>query len=87
MMCYGTSKETCRNDIEQGIGISMIESRASAIPIDKGNCIRDYVNPCHRGSSDEIIKEHVGTNMGIQIPLLVIDRRVVSVMSACLPNT
>ena len=33
----------------------------------------------------KIIEEHVGTNMGIQIPLLVIDRRV-SVMSACLPN-
>ena len=29
------------NEIEQGIGISMIESRASNIPMDKGNCIRD----------------------------------------------
>ena len=36
--------------------------------------------------TDEIIEEHVGASMGIQIPLLVIDRRVVSVMSACLPN-
>ena len=26
--------------------------------------------------------EHVGANMGIHIPLLVIDRRVISVMSA-----
>jgi len=34
----------------------------------------------------KIIEEHVGTNMGIQIPLLVIDRRVVSVMSTYLPN-
>ena len=85
-MCYGTSKETCRNVIEQGIGIPMVESRASAIPVDKGNRIRDWLNPRYRGSFDEIIEEHVGANMGIQIPLLVIDRRGVSVMSACLPN-
>ena len=64
----------------------MIESRASNVPIDKGNCIQDYLNPRHRGSSDDNIEEHVGANMGIQIPLLVIDRRGVSVMSACLPN-
>ena len=74
------------NEIEQGMGIPMIESRASNVPLDKGNCIRGYLNPRHRGSSDEIIEELVGANMGIQIPLLVIDRRVVSVMSACLPN-
>ena len=38
------------------------------------------------GMTDEIIVEHVGANMGIQILLLVIDRRVVSVMSTCLSN-
>ena len=64
----------------------MIKSWESNVPIDKGNCIRDFLNPRHRGSSDEIIMEHVGANMGIQIPLLVIDRRVVLVMSTCLPN-
>ena len=74
------------NEIERGIGIPTIESRASNVPIDKGNCIRDCLNPRHRGSSDEIIVEHVGANMGIQIPLLVIGQKVVSVMSACLPN-
>ena len=74
------------NEIEQGIGIPTIKSRASNIPIDKGNYIRDWLNPRHRGSSDEIIVEHVGANMGIQIPLLVIDRRVVSVVSAWFPN-
>ena len=74
------------NEIERGIGIATIESRASNIPFDKGNSIRGCLNPRHRGSSDEIIEEHVGANMGIQIPLLVIDRRVVSVMSTCLPN-
>ena len=56
------------------------------VPIDNGNCIWDYLNPRHRDSFDEIIVEHVGANMGIQILLLVIDRRGVSVMSACLPN-
>ena len=79
-------KRLAGNEIEQGIGIPTIESRASNVPIDKGNCIRGGLNPRHRGSSDEIIEEHVGANMGIQILLLVIDRRVVSVMSACLPN-
>ena len=79
-------KRLAGNEIEQGIGIPTIESRASNIPIDKGNCIWDYLNPRHHGSSDEIIEEHVGANMGIQIPLLVIDRRVILVMSACLPN-
>ena len=56
------------------------------VPIDKGNCIRDFLNPRHRGSSDEIIMEHVGANMGIQIPLLVIGWRGVSVMSTWFPN-
>ena len=79
-------KRLAGNEIEQGIGIPTIESRASNIPIDKGNCIRDWLNPRHRGSSDEIIMEHVGANMGIQIPLLVIGRRGVSVMSAWFPN-
>ena len=68
-------KRLAGNEIELGIEIPTIESRASNIPIDKGNCIWDWLNPRHRGSSDEIIVEHVGANMGIQIPLLVIDRR------------
>ena len=34
-------KRLAGNEIEQGIGIPTIESRASTIPIDKGNCIRD----------------------------------------------
>ena len=74
-------KRLASKKIERGIGIPTIESRASNIPIDKGNSIREYLNPQHRGSSDEIIVEHVGANMCIQIPLLVIDQRAVSVMS------
>ena len=34
-------KRLAGNEVEQGIGIPTIESRASNIPIDKGNCIRD----------------------------------------------
>ena len=79
-------KRLAGNEIEQGIGIPTIESRASNAPIDKGNCIRDYLNPRHHGSFDDIIVEHVGANMGIQIPLLVIGWRIVSVMSTCLSN-
>ena len=79
-------KRLAGNEIELGIEIPTIESRASTIPLDKGNCIRGWLSPWHRGSSDEIIVEHVGANMGIQIPLLVIDRRAILVMSACLPN-
>ena len=34
-------KRLAGNEIEQGIGIPTVESRASNIPMDKGNCIRD----------------------------------------------
>ena len=37
----GRVKRLAGNEIEQGIGILTIESRASDIPMDKGNCIRD----------------------------------------------
>ena len=56
--------------------IPMIESRVSNIPMDKGN----YVC-CHTVRPIKIFIEYVGANMGIQVPLLVIDRRGVSVMS------
>ena len=79
-------KRLASNEIERGIGIQTIESWASNVPIDKGNCIRDCLNPRHRGSSNEIIVEHVGANMGIQIPLVVMGRRGISVMSAWFPN-
>ena len=38
------------NEIERGMGIPTIESQASNIPMDKGNCIRDWLNPWHRGT-------------------------------------
>ena len=34
-------KRLAGNEIEQVIGIPTIESRASNIPVDKGNCIQD----------------------------------------------
>ena len=34
-------KRLAGNEIERGMGIPTIESRASNIPMDKGNCIRD----------------------------------------------
>ena len=38
-------KRLAGNEIERGIGIPTIESRASNVPIDKGNCIRDRLSP------------------------------------------
>ena len=56
--------------------IPMIESWASNIPMRKGTTyVVIKVRPI------KIFVEYVGTNMGIQVPLLVIDQRGVSVMS------
>ena len=55
--------------------IPTIKLRISKISRDKGN----YVN----GSfNHEVIVEYVGAIMDLQVPLLVIDRRGVSIMSA-----
>ena len=76
MMYYGMSKETCSNEIELGMKIPTIESRASNIPMTKGiTYVVITVRPI------KIFVEYVGTNMSIQVLLLVIDRRGVSVMS------
>ena len=56
--------------------IPTIESRTSNIPMTKGITYVDIaVRPI------KIFIEYVGTNMSIQVPLLVIDWRGVSVMS------
>ena len=44
-------KRLSGNEIEIGIGIPTIKSRAGNIPKDKANDIRDYMNPEHRGST------------------------------------
>ena len=69
-------KRLAGNEIELGMKIPTIKSRASNIPMTKGTT---YVDLAVRLT--KIIIEYVGTNMSIQVPLLVIYRRGVSVMS------
>ena len=65
------------NEIELGMVIPTIGSRTSKVSRDKGMGYDVY------GSNDHVIfVECVGVIMGIQIPLMIIDRRGVSVMSA-----
>ena len=73
MMHYERVKRLTCNEIELGIEILTIESRASNIPMTKGTT---YVV-----MRFDIFVEYVGANMSIQVPLLVIYRRRVSVMS------
>ena len=69
-------KRLVGNEIELGMNIPTIESRASNIPTTKGiTYVVITVRPI------KIFIEYVGTNMSIQISLLVTDRRGVSVMS------
>ena len=69
-------KRLAGNKIELGMKIPTIESRATNIPMTKGiTFVVIMVRPI------QIFIEYVGTNMSIQVPLLVIDRRGVSVMS------
>ena len=44
-------KRLADNEIELGMEIPTIESRASNVSPDKGICIRDWLNPWHRGSN------------------------------------
>ena len=69
-------KRLAGNEIELGMMISTIKSRASNIPMTKGiTYVVITVRPI------KIFVEYVGANMSIQVPLLFIDRRGVSVMS------
>ena len=69
-------KRLAGKDIELGMKIPTIESRASNIPMKKGiTYVVITVRPI------KIFIEYVGTNMSIQVLLLVIDWRGVSVMS------
>ena len=62
-------KRLAGNEIELGIEIPTIESRASNIPMTKRVTYVIMVRPI------KIFIEYVGANMSIQVPLLVIDRR------------
>ena len=66
------------NEIELGIVIPMIGSRTSKVSRDKGMGYDVYGSNVH-----VIFVECVRVIMGIQIPLMIIDRRGVSIMSAC----
>ena len=61
--------------------IPTIESRASNIPMTKGIMYVDIEIRLIK-----IFVEYAGTNMSIQVPLLVIDWRGVSVMSTSCSN-
>ena len=68
-------KRLAGNEIELGMWIPTIESWASNITMTKEiTYVVITVRPI------KIFIEYVGTNMSIQVPLLVIDRRRVSVM-------
>ena len=64
------------NEIELGMWIPTIESRASNIPMTKGIT---YV--IITVQLIKIFVEYVGASMSIQVPLLVIDRKRFSIMS------
>ena len=69
-------KRLADNKIELGMKIPTIGSQASNIPMTKWiTYVVIMVRPI------KIFVEYVGANMSIQVPLLVIDRRCVSVMS------
>ena len=69
-------KRLASTEVELGKVIPTIESRASNIPMTKGiTYVVITIRPI------KILVEYVGTNMSIQVPLLVIDRRRVLVMS------
>ena len=74
-------KRLAGNKIELGMKIPTVESRASNIPMTKGIM---YVFITVR--QIKIFVEYVGANMSIQVSLLVIDRRRVSVMSTLFSN-
>ena len=69
-------KRLAGNEIELVMMMPTIESRASNIPMPKGTT---YVVITIR--LIKIFIDYVGANMSIQVPLLVIDQRGVSVMS------
>jgi hypothetical protein len=55
LLDYGTSKILAVNEIELGMLIPTIESRASKISRDEGNTYTGLIESWHRGSSDMII--------------------------------
>jgi hypothetical protein len=75
------SKVLAVNEIELGMPIPTIESRASKISRDEENTNTGLLESWYCGSSDMIIVECVGVNMDFQIPLLIIDGDHVRIFS------
>ena len=73
-------KRLVSNEIELGMKIPTIESRASNYRWQREQLC------CYAVWPIKIFIEYVGANMGIQVPLLVIDRRRISVMSTLFSN-
>ena len=67
------------NEIEHGIEILKIGSRTNQVSCYKGNGTR-------RLRFNDLFVECTGVIMAFQIPLLIIDRRGVSIMSGVLPT-
>ena len=70
------------NEIKLGMGIPMIESRTCNISRDKGIELHAY--KVH--TITEVVVEYVGVSTDLQVPLLIIDRRGVSIMSTLFAN-
>src|SRR3954463_2238716 len=70
------------NEIKLGMEIAMIESRTCNISRDKGIELHAY--KVH--TIIEVIVECVGVSTDLQVPLLIIDRRGVSIMSTLFAN-
>ena len=83
MLYHGNEKRVhVGNEIKLGMEILMIESRTCNISRDKGkNLLALKVL-----TITEVVVECVGISMDLQVPLLIIDRRRVSIMSALFAN-
>ena len=70
------------NEIKLGMEIPMIESRTCNISRDKGIKLQALKVLM----ITEVIVEYAGVSTDLQVPLLIIDRRRVSIMSALFAN-
>ena len=83
MLYHGNEKRVhVGNEIKLGIWIPMIESRTCIISRDKGIKLQALKVL----TIIEVIIEYAGVSMDLQIPLLIIDLRGVSIMSALFAN-
>ena len=83
MLYHGNKKIVhVGNEIKLGMEITMIESRTCNISRDKGIELHAY--KVHR--IIEVIVEYVGVSTDLQVPLLIIDQRRVSIMSTLFAN-